>query len=421
MRPAGAAPPTRLALVGAGRFGAEVLEAAASMPEVECPVVADADEPAARALAAAHGCSALGPDGLDALLRPDGRAVDGLDDVDAVVVTTPPATHADLTRRALLAGLDVFCEKPIATTVEDAEDVTSLAESLGRVLVVDHLLRYNPLLMALRRVQQAMAWPVVRFLFENDAADESLPRGHWFWDEDVSGGIFVEHGVHFFDAASLFLDQPASAVTAVATSRPGWPAPDLVTVTATHGASLATYTHSFTHAHRCERQLVRIDFGAAEARVEGWIPVDAVIVAHTDAAGAERLRALADDPALLAGPGGEAVTEGLQPEVVVEVTEVDGPLVATGRGHAFAANRLLTLRLSLGGAPAKPAAYRAGIRAALRDLHRCRVDPSRRPWSGAPGATEAVRVAVHAAESARTGRTIAVRQRSLTADPKGRP
>ena len=36
---------------------------------------------------------------------------------------------------------------------------------------------------------------------------------------------------------------------------------------------MATHTHSFTHAHRAERQLMRLDYGFAEARVTGWIPV----------------------------------------------------------------------------------------------------------------------------------------------------
>ena len=86
----------------------------------------------------------------------------------------------------------------------------ALAESLGRVMVVDHVMRYNPLLRAIQAVQHHLGLKPIRFLFENDAADESLPRDHWFWDESVSGGIFVEHGVHFFDAATMFVTEPAT-------------------------------------------------------------------------------------------------------------------------------------------------------------------------------------------------------------------
>ncbi len=392
--------PTRVAVVGAGRFGAFVLAAADGLPDLVCRVVADADAAAARQLATVHGCGTVELPDLDALLASG--------EIDAVVIATPPDGHAPLVRRALDSGVDVFCEKPIATTIADAEELVDSAERLGRVVVVDHVLRYNPLLLAIRRIQDAMGWTVTRFLFENDAADESLGRAHWFWDEGVSGGIFIEHGVHFFDAATLFIDEPATAVSAVTTSRTGWPAPDLVSATVTHGAALATHTHSFTHAHRAERQLIRIDYGPAEVRVRGWIPVEAEVVAFTDPAGADRLVALAGEPDLLAFAPRTGDTT-VAPDVRATVDPVAGPLTATGRGREFPASRRVTVRLTLGGEPAKAAVYRAGVRSALADLCDCRAQRGRRPRSGAETATEALRVAVHATESARLGRSSSIR------------
>jgi Oxidoreductase family, NAD-binding Rossmann fold len=341
-------------------------------------------------------------------------------EVDAVVIATPPDSHAPLVRRALEHGVDVFCEKPIATSIADADEMVAAADRRGRVIVVDHVLRYNPLLRAVRRIQDAMDWTVIRFLFENDAADESLPREHWFWDEATSGGIFIEHGVHFFDAAAMFIDEPATAVCAVATSRDGWPAPDLVTATVTHGAALATYTHSFTHAHRAERQLTRIDYGPAEARIRGWIPVDAEIVAFTDPAGRDRLLGLAGEPDLLlqGSSVGDATTT---PRVQVTVEAVDGPPTATGRGVVFPASERVTVRLSLGGEPAKAEVYRAGVTAALQDLHDCRTHRGRSPRSGAGTATEALRLAVHATESARLARSCEIRAPTTPAGELVRP
>ena len=50
----------------------------------------------------------------------------------------------------------------------------------------------------------------------------------------------------------------------------------MVSATAVHpGGALATHTHGFTHAGRCERQVMRLDHGTAEVRVEGWIPLRA--------------------------------------------------------------------------------------------------------------------------------------------------
>ena len=140
--------------------------------------------------------------------------------------------------------------------------------------------------MRSQRLQEHLIGRPHRFLFENDASDEDLPDDHWFWDERRSGGILVEHGVHFFDAAAMLVHRPVTAVQGTSARRPGGPV-DMVTATAHHGDDvLATHTHSFTHAHRCERQLMRLDHGAAETRVEGWIPVAARIDAWTDDAGA---------------------------------------------------------------------------------------------------------------------------------------
>jgi len=64
--------------------------------------------------------------------------------VDAVIVATPVPTHAELTRRALEAGKHVFVEKPMALTAAEAEEVVTLAEEDGLVLMPGHLLLYHP-------------------------------------------------------------------------------------------------------------------------------------------------------------------------------------------------------------------------------------------------------------------------------------
>ena len=389
----GSSAPTRLALVGAGLFGRFILQAARDLPDVVVPVVvADTAVGNAERLAADLGCRAATVE--EALGTPD---------VDALVIATPPHTHAELAQAALRAGKDVFCEKPLGVTADQAAQVRALAESLGRVVVVDHVLRYNPLLLAIRRLQDRLGIRPIRFLFENDAADESLPQDHWFWDEQASGGIFVEHGVHFFDAAAMFVTEPATSVTAVATSRVGWPSADIVTATVTHGDCLATHTHSFTHAHRCERQLMRIDYGSAEARIVGWIPVEATLDLFVDAAGESLVRSLVTDPTFL-GIGPSPDGSGVH----VQARDVGGDPEATGRGVRFGASRRVTVQLTLGGEEAKQAVYAASVAAALRDLHACRTDPGRRPVSGPRTAEAAVLVAGCATRAAALGRAVAI-------------
>lgn len=376
---------TRLAVVGAGGFGRFIMDSARLAPGVKVTSVVDANASRARRAAHAHAARVAT---LDEAL--------GAGDVDAVVIATPPSSHYRLVIAALTAGKDVFCEKPFGANAAEARELQALVAATGRVLVVDHVLRYNALLAAIRSVQQRMGWHSRRFFFENDAADESLPPEHWFWDRSRSGGIFVEHGVHFFDAAQMFLDAPAEQVVAIAARRDGWPAPDMVTATVVHGDALATHTHSFTHLHRAERQLMRLDFGQAEARIEGWIPVSAALVAYTDQAGAATLRAILEEPGLLEMPGVQLPRR----PVSVAVSEVTEP----GTTNRPDASRRVTAHLTLGGEAAKQSVYAASVASALTDLHLCRSDATRRPRSNAETAANAVMVAECATRAAGTGR-----------------
>lgn len=65
-------------------------------------------------------------------------------DIPAVAIATPAGTHYDLTKNALLAGKDVFVEKPFTLSLAQAEELVALASENGRVLMVGHLLLYQP-------------------------------------------------------------------------------------------------------------------------------------------------------------------------------------------------------------------------------------------------------------------------------------
>ena len=103
----------------------------------------------------------LSPDiraGVDAAF-PAVRTTASFDDVlndaavTAVVLGTPAETHAALTRRALLAGRDVFVEKPLALSLHEAEELVDLATRANRVLMVGHLLWYHPAVVKLEPPQ----------------------------------------------------------------------------------------------------------------------------------------------------------------------------------------------------------------------------------------------------------------------------
>ena len=74
------------------------------------------------------------------------------DSIEAVVISSPAVTHYELAKQALLAGRDVFIEKPFTLKVRHAEELVELADSKNRVLMVGHLLEYHPVVRRLKNM-----------------------------------------------------------------------------------------------------------------------------------------------------------------------------------------------------------------------------------------------------------------------------
>ena len=135
----------RVAQIGVGRWGRNVLRNVAALPSVEVVAVADPDEDA---LAEA---ARLAPTARTAR---DARTVIDDASIEAVVVATETPLHVEWAEAALDAGKHVFVEKPLAQTVAQAERLVALAEARDRRLMVGHLLRYHP---AFRHVEALAA------------------------------------------------------------------------------------------------------------------------------------------------------------------------------------------------------------------------------------------------------------------------
>ena len=381
-----------LGVIGAGSFGEFVCSAAALLPdEVAITAVTDPDQARACRLAGRHGARVA--DDVSALLTDDR--------VEAIVIATPPSSHASLAVAALAAGRHVFCEKPVALDRAEAEQVRAAVVVSGRSYVVDHVLRYNPILNALAQLRHdGLLPPVQRLAFENDAADEDLSGDHWFWDPAVSGGILLEHGVHFFDAAAMLIAAPADTVQAIGHTRPSGQTDTVVCTVAHTDGALATYAHGFSHARRAEHQLLRMDHGMAEVRVHGWIPLRADLDVWTDRADEfDELPGRAAE--LFAVPG---VRPSGREHLRVTVTRDAAPARTTARGTARNAPHHVTALLDLGWPDAKETVYRESVRAALHDLARC-ARTGDRPRAGIDAGCAAVDVAAAATRALHDGRT----------------
>jgi len=113
--------PLRVGVVGAGNISGQYSASLARLPQVRVSAVCDLRPDRAAALAAEH-------DGARVLDLPDLLAAD---DVDAVLVLTLPATHAEVALAALAAGKHVYVEKPLATSVAEGREVVKAAAAAG--------------------------------------------------------------------------------------------------------------------------------------------------------------------------------------------------------------------------------------------------------------------------------------------------
>lgn len=89
------------------------------------------------------------------------------DDIDAVVVATPAVTHAQVALDAIAAGKHVLVEKPLATTIADAEQVLAAATTAGRKLMVGHVLEYHPAVLKLRELIREGVLGKVLYLYSH--------------------------------------------------------------------------------------------------------------------------------------------------------------------------------------------------------------------------------------------------------------
>ena len=128
--------PVSIALIGAGRMGTFHAETVAHrLPDAVLHCVVDPAPGAAASLAERLGAATSYSDPHEALADPA---------VDAVVIVAPARTHADLVVAAAAAGKHVFCEKPMAVTLESADQAIAAAATAGVVLQVGFNRRFAP-------------------------------------------------------------------------------------------------------------------------------------------------------------------------------------------------------------------------------------------------------------------------------------
>lgn len=181
----------RVGLIGAGRMGKVFAHTLAfNVPEVELLAVADSDLQTSQEAAARFGVK---------YQYTDYHTLLGRGDVDAVVIVTPTATHAEVIQAAAAAGKHIFSEKPLALTLEMCDQAIAAVDKAGVKLQLGFMRHFDPAyVMAKQRIEAGeIGTPVMFRSTSRDPKRTSLE----FARRENSGGLIMDMGVHDFDLA----------------------------------------------------------------------------------------------------------------------------------------------------------------------------------------------------------------------------
>lgn len=197
----------RVAVLGLGNAGFDLhLPALAGLAGITAVAV---DPDAARRARAAERYKVAVADSLEAAQK-DGA-------LDVVIVATPPVTHVALCRQALAAGSHVFCEKPFAPSVQEAQQIIDAAAVAGRRVALNHEFREMPIFRAVR--DQIGQPDVGDLVFVQAWQNMDLPP--WKepgWRGKLLTGTLYEAGLHLTDyVIALFGEKPVAVTATMST------------------------------------------------------------------------------------------------------------------------------------------------------------------------------------------------------------
>jgi myo-inositol 2-dehydrogenase/D-chiro-inositol 1-dehydrogenase len=174
----------KIGIIGAGYIAGVHASVLARDDRVQLTAVYDAVPEPAERLAGAHNATAVA------------TTLELLERCDAVFITTPNTQHVSLAIAAIETGKHVFCEKPLATNVADAERVFKKAEAAGGIFQVGHNRRFAPVYATLKRMLNETHAPHSAHVKMNRG---ELLKPEWTGDPAITGGFLYETPIHMFD------------------------------------------------------------------------------------------------------------------------------------------------------------------------------------------------------------------------------
>lgn len=154
--PKGSSSVARVAVIGAGYWGKNLVRNFDALGALSA--ICDSSEERRRTLGEQYPECRM-TDSLDSVLNDDA--------IDAVAIAAPAEAHATLVRQAILAGKDVFVEKPLCLSVDEGRELVDLASKHHQILMVGHLLWYHPAILKLKELIDSGALGRIEYVYSN--------------------------------------------------------------------------------------------------------------------------------------------------------------------------------------------------------------------------------------------------------------
>ncbi len=148
---------------------------------------------------------------------PDYKLLLEIDEIDAVIISTPGNSHVDIVSDAIAAGKHVLSEKPAATTLKDLERLQSIVSSSPKIFQLGLECRYLPVFQRMHKMIKDGVIGNPRMIWCKEFRDPFLKKvNNWIMFNETSGGVFVEKTCHYFDLMNWFSCSRPRSVIAIA-------------------------------------------------------------------------------------------------------------------------------------------------------------------------------------------------------------
>lgn len=187
-------------LCGYGGMGRHHASLFSKHADVRLAAVADAEPELRRQAAETHGVKTWA----------SGQEMIAAGGLDVVFVCAPTYLHCELSIRAMEAGCDVFCEKPMALDPAQCREMNAAAERLDRRLMIGQVLRFWPEYVFLKEAIDSRRFGALRSLTLRRIGGVSVGWQRWFLDERRGGMQIFDRHIHDTDAVQWMLGLPES-------------------------------------------------------------------------------------------------------------------------------------------------------------------------------------------------------------------